>query len=93
MKAFRVKYKTNVYRVLSELMLVPSEDDIPATLAETSDKGFILNDPDCCVLDATEIPIEDLPVRDLTIGQVYALIDHRIEHSQNSLKAGERHVT
>lgn len=90
MKAFRVKYKTQIYRVLSELMIVPSEDDIPSTLARTSDKNFRLNDPDCYVIDATEIPIEDLPVRELTIGQLYALIDHRMQN-QYQTKTGQTH--
>lgn len=87
MKAFRVKYNTPVYRVFSELVLVPDEADIPNHLATVSDKDFILNAPGCCILDTTEISIEDLPIRDLTIGQLYALIDHRICQNKNPTKS------
>lgn len=90
MKAFRVKYRTKVYRVLSELVFAPNKADIPATLARTSDKNFRLDDSDCYIFGATEIPIEDLPVRELTIGQLYELIDHRVHH-QHQTKAGQTH--
>lgn len=78
MKAFRVAYKTKAYRVLAETVLVKDEADIPAHLAANSNKSFFLDDPDCAVIDTNEIPIENLPIRDLTIGQLYQLIDSRV---------------
>lgn len=86
MKAFRVKYKTQHYNVLSELVLTESKNTIPEHLAAVSTKGFILGHPDCVVLDATEMPIEDLPVRDLTIGQLYKLIDNRVTQCETYAK-------
>lgn len=78
MKAFRVAYKTKVYRVLAETVLVKDEADIPAYLVANSTKGFFLEDPECAVLKTEEIAIENLPIRELSVGQLYQLIDSRV---------------
>lgn len=78
MKAFRVHYETEVYRVFSELIITSDETSIPQTLAAKSDKGFIIGDPNCMIRGTKEIPLEKLKVTDLTVAELLLLIDSRV---------------